>query len=269
MPVCLAIVHESADVTGERDVKRYMTNGAHVRELREQRERRATQKEFAHEVCISERHLRQIETRNAAVPVEVIQRIAGALAVPWQAVVFSPDSPRAVPDANAASSALNTAKERGPITMPRFDTYPASVVRDEADLFKSAAQSHVVVSHVLTTLTPETSNYADELLELLEALTWERRDLLVPVSGREELRIRCRLHELLVLLKGNDVWVYAMDHFKYFPESYDVPPKRDSSKMQMQAIIAFGPPGEYGEESLRVPIDHGQPWIYDPAARLF
>lgn len=104
-------------------MKRYMTNGAHVRELREQRERRATQKEFAHEVRISERHLRQIERRNAEVPFDVIQRIAE--------------------------------------------------------------------------------------------------------------------------------------------------PKRDSSKMQMQAIIAFGPPGEYGEESVQVPIDHGQPWIYDPAARLF
>jgi len=250
-------------------VKRYITNGTHIRNLREQRECRATQKEFSHEVRISERYLRQIETQNAEVPVDVIRRIAGALEVPWQAIVFSPDRPRPVPEVDTPSPLSQAAKNYAPVTMPRFDTYPASVVRDEAHLFKSAAHSHVIVSHVLTKLTPETSRYADELLELLEALTWQRRDVLTPISGREELRVCARLRELLVLLKGNDVWVYATDHQKYLPESYEVQVKRDSSKVQMQAIIAFGPAGEYGEESLQVPVDHGQPWIYDPTARLF
>jgi len=250
-------------------VKRYRTNGRHIRELREQRERRATQKEFAHEVRISERHLRQIETRNAAVPVDVVQRIAGALEVPWQAIVFAASGPRPVPSSDERQPEAKTAEESGPVTVPRFDTFPASVVRDEADLFESAARCHVVVSHVLTKLTPETNGYAGELLELLESLTWERRDPLTPIAGRDELRIRARLRELLVLLKGNDVWVYATDHFKHFPESDEVQPDRDVSKMQMQTVIAFGPPGEYGEDTLSVPVDHGQPWVYDPSAQLF
>lgn len=63
-------------------MKRYRTNRQHIKELRERRERRATQKEFAHEVRISEHHLRQIETRNAAMPVDVVQRIAGAVHIP-------------------------------------------------------------------------------------------------------------------------------------------------------------------------------------------
>lgn len=248
-------------------MKRYRTKGQHIRELRERRERKATQKELAYEVRISERHLRQIETRNAAVPVDVVQRIAGALEVPWQAIVFAADGPRPVADPDAPPPDAETAEEPGLVTVPRFDTYPASVVRDEGDMFEIAARSHVLLSHVLTKLTPETNSYADELLELLESLTWEKRDPLTPVAGRNELRIRARLRELLVLLKGNDVWVYATEHSKYFPESYEVQPKRDVSKMQMQTVIAFGAPGEYGEDTLSVPVDHGQPWVYDPNAK--
>lgn len=249
-------------------MKRYKANGQHIRELRDQRERRATQKEFAHEVRISERHLRKIETRSAEVPVDVLQRIAGALGVPWHAIVFAADGPRSVADTGSHPPEATAPEKPGPVTVPRFDTYPASVVRDESDLFESAARSHVVVSHVLTRLTPETNSYADEVLELLESLTWERRDPLTPVAGRDELRIRARLRELLVLLKGNDVWVYATDHFKYFPESHEVQLKRDMSKLQMQTVVAFGPPGEYGEETLSVPVDHGQPWVYDPGAPI-
>lgn len=249
-------------------MKRYKANGQHIRELRERRERRATQKELAYELGISERHLRQIETCNLAIPMDVVQRIARALGVRWQALVFAADGPRPVPCPNFCPPEAQALEEPGPVTVPRFDTFPASVIRDEGDLFESAARSHVVVSHVLTKLTPETNNYADELLGLLGSLTWERRDPLKPVAGRDELRVRARLRELLVLLKGNDVWAFATDHFKYFPESYEVHPKRDINKMQVQTVIAFGPPGEYGEETLSVPVDHGQPWVYDPGAPI-
>ncbi len=141
-------------------MKRYSTNGRHIKELRERRERRATQKEFAHEVRISERHLRQIENRNADVPVDVLHRIAGALDVPWQAIVFAADGPRPVPDPDAPPALKRkAAEEPGPVTVPRIDTYPASVVRDVGDLFESAARSHVLVSHLLTNLPPATHGY--------------------------------------------------------------------------------------------------------------
>lgn len=251
---------------GDTDVKRYRTNGQHIKELREKRERRATQKEFAYEARISERHLRQIENQNAAVPVDVLERIAKALGVPWQAIVFASEQPRLVP-APDENPSIKAAPEKSELTrVPRFDTDGASVVRDEADLFESARDSHVVVSHVLTKLTPETESYAEEMLDLLESVSWEKRDILTPIPGRDELRLRGRLRELLVLLKGNDVWVYMTQHSKYFPESFEVQPKRHISKMPLQAIVAFGPPGEYGEDTLNVPVDHGQPWLYDPNA---
>jgi hypothetical protein len=39
-------------------MKRFSVKGEYVKQLRESRERHATQKEFAHELGISERHLR-------------------------------------------------------------------------------------------------------------------------------------------------------------------------------------------------------------------
>jgi hypothetical protein len=36
----------------------------------------------------------------------------------------------------------------------------------------------------------------------------------------------------------------------------------------MRFVVALGPPGEFGETSIRVPIDHGQPFIL-PAWKNF
>jgi hypothetical protein len=48
---------------------------------------------------------------------------------------------------------------------------------------------------------------------------------------------------------------------KALPESYEVRSAGDRCDYEFQAIVAFGPPGEYGETSIRVPIDRGQPSI--------
>ncbi len=251
-------------------VKRFKTKGRHIKELRERRERRATQKEFAYEVRISERQLRLIENRNKEITADVVDRIGKALGVPRQAIVFAIDQPRLVlteGDELVAGHAATEEPER--VLVPRFDTDIASVVRDEAALFSDAKDKHVVVSHVLTRLTAETECYAEDLLDNLQSVTKENRDSSAPIDGREELRLRRRLRELLVLLKGNDVWVYATTHFKYLPEKDVVSEKRDYSHVEMQVIVAFGPPGEYGEDTVEVPIDHGQPWVYDPNAKLF
>ncbi len=251
-------------------MKRYKTNGSHIKELRERRERCATQKEFAYEVRISERQLRLIENQNKEINADVLERIARALGVPRQAIVFAIDEPRLVPTEGCESVAVHAATEDSELmVVPRFDTDFVSVVRDEAELFANARDSHVVVSHVLTKLTAETESYAEELLDLLQSVSWEKRDILVPFDGREELRLRRRLRKLLVLLRGNDVWVYATTHIKQLPESDLVNSKRDYSQVQMQAIIAFGPPGEYGEDTVEVPVDHGQAWIYNPTAKIF
>lgn len=251
-------------------MKRYNPNGKYIKELRERRESRATQKELAHEARISERHLRQVENKNAAISLDVLQRIAKALGAPWEALVFASDQPRLVPGADTDKSHLQSApqEKKKPTIMPRFDTGVADVVRDEEDLFKGARGSHVLISHVFTNLTAETQSYAEEILDLLEPLTGRKGSPHATIRGREELQIRGRLRDLLVLLKGNDVWVYMTDHFRNLPESDVVPEKRDTVDFEFQLILAFGPPGEYGEESLKVPIDHGQPWVY-PEGRLF
>src|SRR3546814_5262649 len=70
------------------------------------------------------------------------------------------------------------------------------------------------------------------------------------------------MRELIVLLKGNDIWLYVTTHLKAYPESHVVL-ENGPRNYRSQIIIAFGPPGEYGEESLTVTIDHGQPWMCD------
>src|SRR3546814_12547036 len=70
------------------------------------------------------------------------------------------------------------------------------------------------------------------------------------------------MREWIVLLKGNDIWLYVTTHLKAYPESHVVL-ENGPRNYRSQIIIAFGPPGEYGAESLTVTIDHGQPWMCD------
>jgi hypothetical protein len=155
-----------------------------------------------------------------------------------------------------------------PTLVPRFDTDLACVAQDETRLFDEAHDSSRVLSHVLIGLTSEATAFAEELVILLSSLSWEKRDIFKKIQGLEELQLRRRLHELLVQLRGNDIWVYATQHIKRLPESH-TPREDDEFNMEMQLIIAFGPPGEHGEDTIKVPVDHGQPWIYDPTKLPF
>src|SRR3546814_15019311 len=76
--------------------------------------------------------------------------------------------------------------------MPRFDTYVANLVRDEAALLDDARKCCVVVPHIQTRLTAETEVYVAEMIELLHSVTWENRDPAVPLDGRVELQMRRR-----------------------------------------------------------------------------
>ena len=66
---------------------------------------------------------------------------------------------------------------------------------------------------------------------------------------------------LLVLLKGNDIWVYGTSFFRRLPESYEPLPEGVYPDLESRLVVALGLPGEYGEVSIRVPIDHGQPFF--------
>jgi transcriptional regulator with XRE-family HTH domain len=143
-------------------MKRFTPNGGHIKELRTDRERDAGQKQFAHEVRISERKLRLIENGNAPVTADVLERIAKALGVPRQAIILEIGQQPAT--AEPQSSAARLSPPPPPKLVPRFDTQSATVARDESDLFETARSSHLVISHFLTRLTPETRSYAEVVL---------------------------------------------------------------------------------------------------------
>jgi DNA-binding XRE family transcriptional regulator len=240
-------------------VRKIRIDGSKVKQLRNERDRKSTQKEFAHEVDISERKLRAIENADATVGMEVAERIARALNKPVQSLMLKPiESPAPLPSPSDPSGKIVAMLPKREI-LPRFDDYPAGVISDEASMFEFANNKRVLISHVLTSLTAETSKYVEELLAILKRLTWEGGSFDNPVKGSEEISVRRRIRELLVLLKGNDVWVYGDTHIKILPESFEVQPHEALRDFEMQAIVAFGPPGEYGETTIKVPVDHGQP----------
>jgi transcriptional regulator with XRE-family HTH domain len=223
-------------------------DGAEVKRLRASRERSATQKEFAHEVGISERRLREIENAKSLIAVDVVDRLARALSVPRTQLCAS-----APPD----SAMLSKPPEKDRF-FPRFDTGIAEMVEDEAALMDAASRTQVVLLQIKVRLNEETQSYITELYELASSLSWKGSNRAV-LQTDGELPIRRRLRELLVLLKGNDVWVYKTDNIKMLPERHEIPAEPDPFNGEIQLILAAGPPGEYGETSIHVDIDAGQP----------
>jgi transcriptional regulator with XRE-family HTH domain len=248
-------------VRKEDTVRKIQLDGRKIKELRDGRDRAATQKELAHEVRVSERRLRVIENKNAFVTPDVADRIARALNKPLKILLAHDQGP---PPPQAATQ--NAVEKMKPVrreqVLPRFDETIAHFVSDEAGLVELVKGNWVLVSHILTALNAETSAYAEELITILQSLAWDPRvEARHRSDGAEEIGLRRRIRELLVLLKGNDVWVYGDSNMKILPESYEVLSAGDRCDYEFQAIIAFGPPGEYGETSIRVPIDRGQPSI--------
>ena len=248
-------------------MKRFSVKGQKVKQLRESRERHATQKEFAHELDISERSLRSIENGSARVTADVLERMAKSLGIHRQALLVD-DAPPSPGLAALPSSRHQPQEER---LVPRFDTTIASVCTEAAHLMELGSHKSVVF-HILTPLTAETEAYAAELFELIESLTWDKRpldqSLMEPLDGPAAVALRRRLRELIVLLKGNDVWIYGDTHIKTLPESFEVRPKGEPRTMEIQGIVALGPPGEYGETTIKIPIDHGQPFYLSPLSLL-
>jgi DNA-binding XRE family transcriptional regulator len=247
----------------EDAVRKIQLDGRKVKELRDNRDRAATQKELAHEIRISERKLRAIENSNAPVSAEIAERIARALSTPLPLLTRDCGDgppPAAVAVTPGASMALEKVVRKR--IVPRFDEDYAYAISDEAFLFEKIRPCRNLVSHIFLSLTAETSSYVEELLSVLRSLTWEERGRLTPIDALEEVAIRRRMRELLVLLKGNDVWLYFYDNFRTLPESCEAPPESTRCENEFQAVVVFGPPGEYGEITIKVPIDRGQPWVF-------
>lgn len=223
-------------------------------------ERGALQKEMAHDVRVSERQLRAIENKNAPVSVEVLERIAVYLGVSREEIAYAIDTPKLVPQVVPGVEKFLDDLVRDQV-VPRFEKEPAYATMDEGRLLHDAQHSHDLKAQIDVALNGETSGYAEELTRLLTDLTWSKRDWTVELTPADEIALRRRLRQLLVLLKGNDVWVYYTRHMRRLPERFTVAPPEEPHEIKDRLVIAFGPPGEYGEVSMLVDVDNGQPWF--------
>ena len=250
-------------------MKKVVPDGGRIKALRINSEHASTQKELAHEIRISERKLREIENEDAAIGIDVLDRLAkwfgvhreqlakpaGASATASPATVTFPL--RATRTGSRIFSPTS-AKDR---IVPRHDYDLAYATTDEGLLFKEASRSHDVACGIDIALSDETAGYAQELFEILHSLTWDVRHCPFDIPATDEIAIRRRIKMLLVLLKGNDIWIYHTSFFRRLPERYEPLPPGEYPDLRSRLVVALGPPGEYGEESIRVPIDHGQPFF--------
>lgn len=108
----------------------------------------------------------------------------------------------------------------------------------------------------------------EELLDSLTGLTRSAGSILDDLPIAEERVVHRRLRHLLALLKGNDVWVYEASYFRRLPERATVAPKDEPVTFESRLSIALGPPGEYGETTMRVPVDYGRPYNLPPIGAI-
>lgn len=242
-------------------MKKVIPDGSKIKTLRTNAEHVSTQKELAYEVRVSERTLREIENKNAPVTIGVLDRLAKILNVRREQISFPCDNtlPEPPPSGNIFSEAL--AEFHKECLVPRYDYDLANVTMDEGLLFKQANSSNDFACEIMISLTDEAAEYTQELVAILDGLTWSVRSILQKVSPSEEIAIRRRIKKLLVLLRGNDVWVYHTHLFRRLPERHTPLPEGEYADLSSRFIIALAAPAEWGETSIRVPIDHGQPFI--------
>jgi DNA-binding XRE family transcriptional regulator len=243
-------------------------NGAAVELRRKQHPKFSRQKTLAPALGISSRTLRNIERLNKVRTVGFAKRMAATLGCELSDIVFSTTGPTLVPAPPPSPQLLTPGIRRfeGKQLYPRFDTQSASVT-STADLFESAHRAELVLAQYQMELSPELTGYAEELIALTREASRESHPYFMEENDPRGPEIQERMRWLLIQLKGNDVLVYVCDHTKYLPES-DEMVDRKIREYQWQAIIAFAPPQEYGETSVDVDVDHGQPYIIDWDAPL-
>jgi DNA-binding XRE family transcriptional regulator len=220
------------------------------------------QKTLAPALGISVRTLRKIEKENGAWDRHLIERVAHKLGARLDEIVFAADGPTLVSSENLQSTTIPIRRCVGQQLVPRFDKNGARLVRHSEGLFELARKAQVILVEYQVELNDELKNHAEELIDLVRECCrnggWDYFDPATPRATEIVARIR----RLLVQLKGNDVLVFVCDHIKNIPESDEVVERR-SLNWQFQAIVAFAPPQEWGEDSVDVSVDNGQPFIID------
>jgi transcriptional regulator with XRE-family HTH domain len=255
-----AILGFSAKVE-ESHMKQIIPDGPRIKTLRLGLERNATQKELAHAVRVSERKLRQIENESVPISVATMELLAKNLGVHREQITVRQSALQLVAADGETVFDTILSDLRKDRLVPRFDYDLANVTMDEGVLFKEASHVHDFVCEIMVPLNEETGGYAEELIAILTSLTWSERSSLDRPTSVEEIALRRRIRQLMVLLRGNDIWIYHTHLFRTLPERHTLPPEGEPSEMRSRFIIALAPPGEYGETSVRVPVDHGQPFM--------
>lgn len=223
-------------------MKKVIPNGARIKQLRTNSEKASTQKELAYEIRLSERTLRQIENQSAPVGVDVLDRIAKWFGV-HRTQICKPIEPNGLsPQLESDPAAKALAELFEDRIVPRHDYDLAYATTDEGKLFKKASHSHDLVCSIDISLSDETAGYAEKLFEILRSLTWEVRDCRLQIPATEEIAIRRRIKMLLVLLKGNDVWVYQTSFFRRLPERYEPLPEGEYPDLRSRLVVALGRP---------------------------
>lgn len=242
-------------------MKLIIPDGPRIKMLRLGLERNATQKELAYAVRVSERKLRQIENESAPISVATMELLAKNLGVHREQITVRQSALQLVAADGETVFDTILSDLRKDRLVPRFDYDLANVTMDEGVLFKEASHVHDFVCEIMVPLNEETGEYAEELIAILTSLTWSERSSLDRPTSVEEIALRRRIRQLMVLLRGNDIWIYHTHLFRKLPERHTLPPEDEPSEMRSRFIIALAPPGEYGETSVRVPVDHGQPFV--------
>jgi transcriptional regulator with XRE-family HTH domain len=255
-----AVLGFSAKVE-ESHMKQIIPDGPRIKALRLGLERNATQKELAFAVRVSERKLRQIENESAPISVATMELLAKNLGVHREQITVRQSTLQLVAADGETVFDTILSDLRKDRLVPRFDYDLANVTTDEGILFKEASHVHDFVCEIMVPLNEETGEYVEELIAILTSLTWSERSSLDRPTSVDEIVFRRRIRQLMVLLRGNDIWIYHTHLFRTLPERHTLPPEDEPSEMRSRFIIALAPPGEYGETSVRVPVDHGQPFL--------
>ena len=168
-------------------------------------------------------------------------------------------------DAPAISAAWTEDEDR---LIPRHDYDIASATSDEGHLDSEAARSHDLACVIETKLDEETGAYAQELFRHSRGLTWSQRNILEDIPPVTEIALRRRIWQLIVLLRGMTFGYTKTSVLRRLPERYTIAPEGEPCTYQNRYVVALGPPGEYGEITMRVPIDHGQPFVLPAWSRF-
>ncbi len=220
---------------------------------------------------MSVRTLRKIENDNHLTAEPQLRLLATALGVPFSDIVFAQQGPRLVdvkgldsradrPNAGKESSSISSA----PLTpeIPRFSEVLINRIESAKELYELARHTHVIVSQFMIEMDVEVSGYVKEVLAILKRVSDGEHDLgdgfrrdRFDDGDFPELGRMKRLKEMLILLKGNDVLVYADCNERMYPDGET--PWLPGLPYETQLIIAFSSPGE-DDHYVTVTVDNGR-----------